>query len=209
MPGRRRVLGVQLVAVDRRFLVHVHDHDVAVGAEPDRTLLRIHLPDPRRVFARDLDVVVERHPALVHLREHDRNRRFDAAESGNAFPDRRLGHLAIPVAALLLKGVRRMIGRDHVDGAVQQALPQRFGMLPRAHRRIHLQQRADLRHLVAFAQQVVRACLRGHPQAPRLGILDHLRRLLGAGVHDMQHGAEVLGQEDQVRHRLGFAQLGT
>src|SRR5262245_54887479 len=45
-PRRGVILAVQLSGIDRRFLVHVDDRQVAVGAEPDRALLRIHLPHP-------------------------------------------------------------------------------------------------------------------------------------------------------------------
>src|ERR1700731_295450 len=43
-PWRRVVLAVQLVRVDRSFLVHVDDGEVAVRAEADRALLGILLP---------------------------------------------------------------------------------------------------------------------------------------------------------------------
>src|SRR3954453_11738659 len=98
-PRGRLVLAVQLVGVDRRFFVHVDDGDVAVRTEANCPLLRVHLPDLRRVFAGHFHVVIEGQAALVDLRQQQRNGGLHAAEPGEAVPDRGLDHLAVDVAA--------------------------------------------------------------------------------------------------------------
>src|SRR5262249_26046759 len=99
-PWRRMVLAVQFFRVDCRFLVHIDDGEIAVGAEPDRAFLRIHLPDLGDVFALHLDVVIERHAALVDLRQDQGDVGFNTAEAGDAVPNRGFGHLAVYVATL-------------------------------------------------------------------------------------------------------------
>src|SRR5262245_3272676 len=205
-PRRRMILAVQLLRIDGRLLVHVDDGEIAIGAEPDRALLGIHLPDLGDVLALHLDVVVERHAAFVHLREKQRNVGLDAAETGDTVPDRGLHHLAVDVAALLLERVRRVVGRNHVDRAIQQPLPQRVLVLLAADRRVHLQKRSGVLHVGVDPQQVVGLCFRGEAQATRLAVADHLHRLLGRGVDDMQLGAEGLGQEHDVGDGLRLAE---
>src|SRR5207344_408743 len=43
-PRRRVVLAVQLVWIDGGLLAHIHDGEIAVGAEPDGPFFRVHLP---------------------------------------------------------------------------------------------------------------------------------------------------------------------
>src|SRR6516164_10707167 len=121
-PRCRMVLAVKLVGVDGRFLVHIYDGEIAIGPEPDGPFLWIHLPDLGDVLALHFGIMVERHAALVHLRQQQRNVGFDAAEAGDAIPDRGLEHLAVDVTALFLERVRRMVGRNHVDRAFKKAL---------------------------------------------------------------------------------------
>src|SRR5262249_25639427 len=134
-PWRRMVLAVEFFRLDGAFLVHIDDGEIAVGAEPDRPFLRIHLPDLGDIFALYLDVVIERHAALVDLRQQQGDVGFNTAEAGDAVPNGGFGHLTVDIAALFFERVGRMVSRDHVDRAVQQALPQRVLVLLRAHRR--------------------------------------------------------------------------
>ena len=105
---------------------------------------------------------------LLTCVKHQRNIGFNAAEAGDAVPDRGFEHLAVDVAALLLERVRRVVGRDHVDRAVEQALPQRVLVLLAAHRRVHLQQGSDVLHVGVDAEQIMRLRFGGETQAARL-----------------------------------------
>src|SRR5439155_21296696 len=58
VPGCGIVLAVQFVAVDHTLFVHVDDGDVAIGSEPNGSLLWIELPDFCRVFTGEFNVVV-------------------------------------------------------------------------------------------------------------------------------------------------------
>src|SRR5205823_5517295 len=80
-PRRGLVLAVKLVGIDRHLFVHIDDRNVSIRAEPDGALLRIHLPDLRRILAGDPGVMVQAEPSFVHLREQERNGGLDAAES--------------------------------------------------------------------------------------------------------------------------------
>src|SRR6202048_3972675 len=104
VPWRGLVFAVQLGCIDGRFLVHVENGDVAVGAQATGALPGIDLPHPRRLLARHLDVLIEAHAALVHLGEDQGNAGLNAAEAGNAVPDRGLAQLAVGVADLLFSG---------------------------------------------------------------------------------------------------------
>src|SRR5262249_45112312 len=89
-PWRRMVLAVEFVRVDGPFLVHIDDGEIAVGAEPDCSFLRIHLPDLGDIFALHLDVVIESHAALIDLCQDQGNIGFNAAKPGDAVPNRGL-----------------------------------------------------------------------------------------------------------------------
>src|SRR5215467_9939111 len=103
VPRRRFVLAVELVHVDGAFLIHIDNGYVAVRAQTDGAFLRIDLPNFCRVFAGDFDVLVQRKSALVDLGKDERNAGLDAAETGDAIPNRRLGELAVNMGALLLQ----------------------------------------------------------------------------------------------------------
>ena len=93
--GEGLFLLCNLVDVDDAFLVHIDDRDVAVGSQADRTLLRINLPDLGRVLTGDFDVLTEGQPAFIDLGENQWDTGFNAAEAGDAIPDRRLGKFAV------------------------------------------------------------------------------------------------------------------
>src|SRR5581483_8946028 len=101
VPRRGFVFAVQLVDVDRRFLVHIDDGDVAVGAETDRAFLRIDLPDFGGIFRSDFDVLIERQASFVDFGQDQRHAGFHAAETRDAIPDCRLGKLAVDIRAFL------------------------------------------------------------------------------------------------------------
>src|SRR5262249_60266991 len=93
-PWRRMVLAVEFFWVDGAFLIHIDDGEIAIGAEPDRPFLRIHLPDFGDIFALHLGVVIERHAALVDLRPQQGAVGFDAADARDAVPDGGLSDLS-------------------------------------------------------------------------------------------------------------------
>ena len=90
VPRGRFVLAMKFVDVDGTFFVHIDDRDVAVGSEADRALLRINLPHLRRIFTGDLDVLIQCQSAFINLGQNQRDAGLDAAEAGDAVPDRRL-----------------------------------------------------------------------------------------------------------------------
>ena len=90
----------------------------------------------------------------------------------------------LQAAALFLRTVGRMVGGDHVDGAVRQPCQQRLpvGLIPQ--RGVHLKAAVLLQHGVV-QQQIVGGSLAGHVQTLRLGAPDQLHTLLGGDVADM------------------------
>src|SRR5215471_1630704 len=100
VPRRGFVLAVKLVHVDGAFLIYIDDGHVAVRAQANGAFLRIDLPNLRRVFAGDFDVLVQCEPALVDLGKDQRNAGLDAAEAGDAIPNRRPGELAVNIGTL-------------------------------------------------------------------------------------------------------------
>ena len=101
-----------------------------------------------------------------------------------------------------------MIGCNHVDGAIKQPRPQGVLMLLAAHRGVHLQEWTHILHVSVDTEQVVRLRFGRKPQSARLGSPQHLNRLLGRGMHDVQLGTEILGQEHDMRDRFRLAQPG-
>jgi hypothetical protein len=101
---------------------------------------------------------------------------------------------------LVVPGVRGVVGRDRVDGAVGQRLPQRVDVLLRAQRRVDLVGRVVAGEQVGGEQQVVRRDLGGHVDALGLGPAQDLDGAGGRGVGDVHAGAGVAGQHDVARH---------
>ena len=90
----------------------------------------------------------------------------------------------LKAAALFLCAVGRVVGGDHVDGAVRQSRQQRLpvGLVPQ--RGIHLEAAVLLQHGVV-QQQIVGGGLAGHVQSLRLGAPDQVHTLLGGDVADV------------------------
>ena len=76
-----------------------------------------------------------------------------------------------------------------------------------ADRRIHFQERADVVHVVGFAQQIVRPGFRRDSQTARFGVAHHVGGLFRAHMENMQLGAEGFGEKERVVHRFRFADI--
>ena len=86
-----------------------------------------------------------------------------------------------------------MVGGDHVDGAVPQALQQRLAIRAVTQRRVHLEAPVLLQAGVV-QQQVVRAGLAAHVHAGGLRVPDQLHALLGGDVADVVAAAGLRRQ---------------
>jgi len=105
---------------------------------------------------------------------------------------------------LLERGVRRMVGRDHVDRSVEQPLDQRVLILFRADRRVHLEAPVVLEHCVV-QKQIVRRGLAAHVDAARLRLSDQLDALLCRDVADVVAAACFLREREVARDRPPLA----
>ena len=99
-----------------------------------------------------------------------------------------------------------MVGGDHIDGAVQDALNESFSVGGGAEGGIHLEA-AVLLQISVIQHQVVGAGLAGHVKPLGLGVADQLHALLGGDVADVV-GAPDLADELQVSADLGVLALG-
>ena len=77
-----------------------------------------------------------------------------------------------------------MVGGNHVDGAVQNALHQSIPIFPTAQRGIHFEPAVLLQHAVIH-YQVVGAGFAGDVQSLGLGLADQLHAFLGGDVADV------------------------
>ena len=94
---------------------------------------------------------------------------------------------------LLLGAVGRMVGGDHVDSAVQNALNKGGSVLCTAERGIHLKPCILLQVLVR-QNEVVRGGFAGDVDASGLGLTNELHALLGGDVAHMVGAANFLHQ---------------
>ncbi len=122
---------------------------------------------------------------------------------------------------LLLGAVRRVVGRDDVDGAVFESLDDGVAVGVRAQRRVHLGHGALFEHGLLRQREMVRRRLGGDARAELLGQANHLHGVARADVLDVharpgmqrQHAVarhqHVLGQRrspaqpQRLRHRTG------
>ena len=106
-----------------------------------------------------------------------------------------------------------MVGDDAVDGAVEDALAQRGGVVGGAQRRVHLEVRVvGVGDVVLAQEQVVRGDLAGDGQAVGLGGADEVEALARGDVADVQRAVgkaheldvavdlELLGQRRPAEH---------
>ena len=105
-----------------------------------------------------------------------------------------------------MRGVRRVVGDDAVDRAVEHALAQSCGVGSRAQRRVHLEVRVvGVGDVVLAEEQVVRGDLAGHGQAVGLGGAHEVEALLRGDVADVQR---ALGKTDELDVAVDLELLG-
>ncbi len=78
-----------------------------------------------------------------------------------------------------------MVGRDQVERAIAQRLPQQLAIRAAANRRGALEQRRPIRNLFRATVQIVRTGLNGHIDSFALCRTNYLERLCRRQVHDM------------------------
>src|SRR5699024_7979321 len=83
-----------------------------------------------------------------------------------------------------LGAVGSVVGGDHVDGAIQNALHQSVPIVPTAQGGIHFEPAVLLQHAVIH-HQVVGAGFAGDVQSLGLGLADQLHAFLGGDVADV------------------------
>ena len=140
-------------------------------------------------------------PGVHQTIEHDRHRGFEAND-----PERR----AIELDHLLVDVMRRVVGRDHVDAAVGNALEHGVAVGGFAQRRIHLEVGVVLDRAVERVVgqgEVMRRDLARHVHAAFLARAHRAQRLPRAHVRDVHVCAGELGQRNVAldHDRLGFA----
>ena len=86
-----------------------------------------------------------------------------------------------------------MVGGDHIDGAIQDALDQCFLVFCRADGRVHFEPAVLLQHGVVHGQ-VVGCCFAGHVQSFRFRLTDQRDTFLGGNVADVVFHAGLLYQ---------------
>ena len=133
-------------------------------------LLGVDVPGLRGPLGRGADELLERHPAGVDaVGEEEADARLDPREARDRRPD--------VTGQLLLGGVRRVVGRDHVDPAVVEAGEQvvAVALTPVADRRVHPEPLAEGVHVLGVHEDVVPARLAGDVDALGPPLVDHVQ----------------------------------
>ncbi len=111
----------------------------------------------------------------------------------------------LPVLALELEGA--MVGRQHLEEAIGEAVPQEVGIAPVARRRraqILGAFPAGLGDMVLAEKQILRAGLAVDPEAAVAAPLDLLQRLARRHMHEQDRHIDDLGQRDRAVRRLAL-----
>ena len=102
----------------------------------------------------------------------------------------------LPLAVLLVRRVRRVVGDHAVDGAVEKALAKGSRVVCGAQGRVHLEVGVvGVGDVVLAQEQVVRGDLAGDGQAVGLGGAHQVKTLAGGDVADVQR---ALGEADEL-----------
>ena len=129
---------------------------------------------------------------LAHqVRDAQRQRRLQPHDAA-----RRLGKRA----RLLFGAMRRVVGRDDVDGAVFKPLDDGVTVGVRAQRRVHLRHRALFEHGLLGQREVMRRRLGGDARAHLLGQAHQPHGIPRADVLDVHARAGVQRQHAVARH---------
>ena len=140
----------------------------------------------RRPRAGEIDEAQQRQPAGVDMIEHDRDERLHAGHAGRTC---RIG------LGLFLARVRRVVGAEHVDDALRNAVPDPGAMRRIAHRRIHLRARAE--PLVASGRLQREMMRRGLDRSHILVTGEKLHLLRGRDVQHVDARAGLVRDRDQ------------
>ena len=163
--------GALLGVGDRLAALQVDDGEIGVVAGGDAALAR-HAEDTLRTMAGEVHEALDGKTPRVDVIEHHGNQRLHAGHA------RGRGRIRL---RLFLQRVRRVVGAEHVDDALRDAAPYAVAMAGRAHRRVHLQQRAEPRIVVRREGQMMRRRLAGGDVLVLFEEVDLL------GGRDMQH----------------------
>ena len=109
--------------IEREFRIHIDHGEIGIRADTDGALLRIKLEHLGRVLRQQLDRFLDGEFSVVDVGHQHRNVLLCRRSAGVRLPS--VG----PTRLFLFPGVRRVIGRDHVQSAVQQTLPHSFGIM--------------------------------------------------------------------------------
>ncbi len=140
---------------------------------------------PAGIAAHQLQQAIERYATrLDKMRVEHAESRFEPHDAHGA---------ALQSARLLLLGVRRMIGGDHVDRTVGYAFQKRLAVGSRSERRIHLPATFILQILVAEYEIVGRRLARDS-HAARLGTTYYVDALGSRYVAYVVSAARLLGK---------------
>ncbi len=96
---------------------------------------------------------------------------------------------------LLLFGVGRVVGGDHVDGAVLDGLDDGLTVVRRPQGRVHLEA-ALLEEFAVVEDDVVRTGFTGDVDAPRFGLPDEVQAFGDRHVADVVAAAGLFGEDD-------------
>ena len=154
----------------------IDEHEVGVVADGDAAFAD-DVPHAGRGVAHPVDDLLERAAAAVDFVEHQGERILDGRQAGRRC---RVGLL------LFFERVRRVVGGDDLDAAVERAPARAAVVVGRLERRIHLDERAEPGVVVDVEQQMMRAGL-GGDEAAMIG------KQLGFGAgRNVQHVEAVV-----------------
>jgi hypothetical protein len=201
---------VQHLGRDDRLARGIPDGDVGVAADRDRALLRVEAVELRVVGRGQCDEFVEAEPALLHaFGEEEGKAQFEAGDAVGDLVEP--GLLALRQFAAPVEAVGRVVGGEHLEGAVPEPGPHRLLRGVVARRRAAAEfgaLDARLRDVVGGQEQILRAGLAMDLEPLRLGVADDLDRLGGRDVDNEDRHVEQLRQADGAVRRLALGEPG-
>src|SRR5450759_2675619 len=169
--------GLESRRIDSPFELRVEDDDVRRHALRDNGAVTptLHVHDARGGDCEPGYGVLDRHDALVHQPRDDKREAClepDAAELG-----------PVELGLFFVRGVRRVVGRYHVDGPVGDRLQHRGYVLFRPQGRVHLQVGVVSHQAGVVQREVVRRRLAGDRKP---GFLRRADQIDGAGRREVR-----------------------
>ena len=191
------------------MLLRVPDRHIGVAADRDRAFPRVEAIQLGVVCRGQRDKAVEIDAALPDaLGKQQRHAQLDARHPVGGV----LECCLIPLQKLagLIVAIGRMIGGEHLEGAVGEAAP--HGLLRRlvARRWRAAEFRAFEIHadVIGGQKQILRAGLAVDLEPLRLRVANDVDRLGGRDVHDQERDIEQLGQRDGAVCRFALGDTG-